>query len=57
MFENMMDTIILDLMLHLLTCFPCDNINGAAGRAIACTIEGRHIHVVASVRLQVFQFG
>lgn len=46
-----------NLMLLLLTCFPGNNINGAAGRPIACTIEGRHIHMVASVGLQVFQSG
>lgn len=57
MFENTMDMILVNLMLHLLTCFPGNNINGAAGGSVACTIEGRHIHMVASVRLQVFQFG
>jgi len=57
MCNNEVHDIILNLMFQLLTCFPGNNIDGSTGRSITCTIEGRNIYMVASIRLQIFQFG
>lgn len=55
--NNEVQNIIPNPVLQLLTCFPCNNIDGSTGRAIACTIEGRNIYMVASIGLQIFHFG